>query len=194
MISVALLVAVLLAGTFSHVNLAVLAMAGAAGLVLTGTVRAQEVPRVVNWSVVALLGGMLALGKAFSRVHLDQTIADWFVGLGEEGMSPRMMLGVLLVGSVLFTQVMNYIATAVIMAPVAIAMATAAGLDPRPFLMAVIAGTEFAFMSPIAHQSNAMVLGPGGYRYKHFMIAGGPLTVMLIAASLVLIPMFWPLQ
>ena len=193
LIAVGLLVAVLLAGTFTHINLAVLAMAGAAGLVLTGTVRAQEVPRVVNWSVVALLGGMLALGKAFSRVNLDQNIADWFVGLGAEGLSPYGMLAVLLVGSVLFTQVMNYIATAVIMAPVAISLATAAGLDPRPFLMAVIAGTEFAFMSPIAHQSNAMVLGPGGYRYKHFLIAGAPLTLVLVLATLFLIPFFWPL-
>ena len=78
------------------------------------------------------------------------------------------------------------------MAPIALHMAHEAGLSDRPFLMAVVTGSSLAFLSPVAHQSNAMVVGPGGYRYADFLRAGLPMTVIMVAASTVLIPLIWP--
>ncbi|TDJ76352.1 MAG: SLC13 family permease [Planctomycetota bacterium] len=192
-ISVGLLLLVLLLATTTTLPLSVLALGGAVGLVLTGTVRAQEVPRVIDWSVLALIGGMLALGNAFTIYGLPERATDWLLSLGSLGLGPHALLIVLLVTTVLLTQVLNYITTAVIMTPIAIQLAQSLGVDSRPFLMAVIAGSEFAFLSPVAHQSNAMVLGPGGYRYKDFLKAGSVLTLIMVLISAVLIPYFWPM-
>ncbi|MFT4541020.1 MAG: di/tricarboxylate transporter [Planctomycetota bacterium] len=191
-VTILMLAAVLILAVLTDLPLSVLAMAGAAGLVLLGAVHAEEVPKIINWSVIFLIGGMLALGRAFTTYGLDATVATWLTGLSSSGVSQHGLILVLLVTTVILTQVLNHVSTAVIMAPIAIQVGKQWGLDPRPFLMAVIAGSAFAFLSPVAHQSNAMVLGPGGYQYKDFLKAGSVLTIVMIATSYFLIPLFWP--
>lgn len=191
-ISAGLLALILLLGAFTSIELSVLACCGAVALLLLGVVRADELPSIVNWPVLFLIGGMLALGKAFGLYEWDERVAEWLT-LAGDGLSPRTLLLFVSVATALMTQVLNYISTAIIMTPVAIQLATQLGVDPRPFLMAVIACSEFSFMSPIAHQSNAMVMGPGGYRYRDFLRAGTILTVLMVLASWLLIPVFWPL-
>ena len=191
-ISSGLLLAVLVLGAVTDVSLAILAASGAMLLILTRAVRADQVSRVVDWSVLALVGGMLALGEAFKRWGLSDTVASWLVGLGAEGLSPQQILLVLIVATVLLTQVLANVATAAIMAPVAMELGTTMGVSDRPFLMAVITGASLAFLSPVAHQANAMVMGPGGYRYKDYIVVGLPLAAVTVAVSAVLIPVFWP--
>ncbi|MFT5050094.1 MAG: di/tricarboxylate transporter [Chlamydiales bacterium] len=191
-IAVGLLAMMLLLATFSSIPLSVLALAGAAGLVLTKVVRAEEVPQVIDWAVIALVGGMLALGKAFVDHGWGETVASWFVHMGERGVSMQLVLASLLFATVALTQVLNNVSTAVIMTPVALELAQQLGVSDRPLLMAVVTGSSLAFMSPVSHQANAMVMGPGGYRYKHFVRVGAGLTLITAAVAIFLIPLFFP--
>ena len=188
-----LLAAALLPG----LSLGALALAGVLVLVGLRVVRTDEAYRAIDWGVVFLVGGMLALGRAFQMHALDpertQNASDLLAGLVAEGhTTPTILLAGLLGATVLLTQVLNNASTAVIMTPIALEVAGAAGLGARSFLMAVVAGSSLGFLSPVAHQANAMILGPGGYRYRDFLRVGAPLTVLLLVASVVLIPALWP--
>ena len=186
------LAAVLGAAAFNLAGLGILALAGALVLVLTRLVRPDEVYRVVDWPVLIMIGGMLALGSAFEKWELSDGLATWLTGLGEEGVSPHGLLVVLLLATTLLTQVLNHVTTAVIMTDVAIQLASHAGVEARPFLMAVVTGSSLCFLSPVAHQAGAMVMGPGGYSYKDFVRAGTPLAIVCIGVAAVAIPLLWP--
>ena len=187
-----ILAAVLGAAALDLAGLGILALAGALLLVLAKQVRPDEIYRVVDWPVLIMIGGMLALGSAFEKWQLSDGLATWITGLGEEGVSPYGLLVVLLVATTLLTQVLNHVTTAVIMTDVAIQLATHSGVEARPFLMAVVTGSSLCFLSPVAHQAGAMVMGPGGYSYRDFVRAGTPLAVVCIGVAAVAIPLLWP--
>jgi di/tricarboxylate transporter len=192
-VSIGLLLGVLALGALTEIPLAVLALAGALGLVLSRAVRVEEVYRIIDWQVIVLIGGMLALGTAFDRHGLSNRVAGWIGDLSQAGFSPTALLVVLLVATVLLTQVLNHVSTAVMMTPVAVELASTLGYESRPFLMAVVTGSSLAFLSPVAHQANAMVMGPGEYKFRDFIKAGAPLTVFMIVLAALLIPALWPL-
>lgn len=190
-VTLALLAAVLLSAALGF-PLSVAALTGAVALVLFRIVRPEEVRTVMDWPVLILIGGMLALGKAFDRHGLDDEVAHWMTSLGEAGLSPHAAVFVLLIGTNLLTQLVSHVAAAVILTPVALSVATEMGVSDRPFLMAVLTGASMSFMSPVAHQANAMVMGPGDYRYRHFLRVGTPLTVVLLLLAWVLLPICFP--
>lgn len=191
-ITVGMLAGVLLLSALTPIHISVAALGGALGLVLTRCIRADHVRRGIDWSVLILIGGMLALGAAFEKHGLNQVIASWLSAVGGSG-SPLLVLGALFLTTLVLTQLINHVAAAVIMAPVALSLAAQLGMNDRAFLMAVLTGAELAFMSPVAHQANAMVMGPGGYKYRDFLKVGTPLTVVLGLIAVVLLPVFWPL-
>ena len=186
------LLAVLLGAAVTQQPLAILGLAGAMALVLTRVIRADEVPRVIDFKVIALVGGMLALGNAFQKVGLDDVVASAISGLSGDALGPRGLLAVILTATMLLTQVLNNVSTAVIMTPVSLKLAATAGLSPEPLVMAVVAGSSLAFLSPVAHQANAMVMGPGGYRYRDFLKVGAPLALLTGAVATFAIPIWWP--
>ena len=192
-LTVALLAGVLLTAVFTTVHISVAALAGAVGLVLLGCVRAHEVRQSIDWSVLILIGGMLALGRAFDEHGLDEHVATWMHEVGGAVDHPLAVVAMLFVATLLLTQMINHVAAAVLMTPVALSLATTLGINDRALLMAVLTGAEFAFMSPIAHQANAMIMGPGDYRYRDFLRCGTPLTVILTIVAVLMIPLFWPL-
>lgn len=186
------LAAVLAAAAFTELPLAVLGLAGAMCLVVTKVVSSEEVPRVIDFRVIALVGGMLALGEAFTAVDLDKAFASKLLALAGDGGSAHTTLAIVLIATMFLTQVLNNVSTAVIMTPVAIGLSTQLGIESRPLVMAVVAGSSLAFLSPVAHQANAMVMGPGGYRYKDFLKVGLPLALVTGAVTLWAIPLWWP--
>ncbi|MEM9800838.1 MAG: SLC13 family permease [Planctomycetota bacterium] len=186
------LLAVLICAATTHQPLAVLGLAGAMVLVLTRVVRADEVPRVIDFKVIALVGGMLALGTAFEKVGLAQDVADWIAGLASGGLSHRATLAIILASTMLLTQLLNNVSTAMIMTPVALDLAYRLEVAAEPLVMGVVAGSSLAFLSPVAHQANAMVMGPGAYRYRDFLRVGTPLAVLTGGACIALIPIWWP--
>tara|TARA_R110002126_G_scaffold10067_15_gene45122 strand:- start:180 stop:2018 length:1839 start_codon:yes stop_codon:yes gene_type:complete len=188
---------VLMLAALTPISIAALGLAGVLGLVVTGILRSDEVYRSVDWSVVMLVGGMLALGVGFQNHVLtpDHTgnLQSWIAGMMEAGtVGPLGLFLVLLVVTVGLTQILNNVSTAVILTPIALELAVVAGVSERPFLMAVITGTSLAFLSPVAHQANTMVMGPGGYRFRDYVRVGLPLAIGLTVLAGFLIPIFWP--
>jgi di/tricarboxylate transporter len=137
--------------------------------------------------------GVGCRGRAIEESGLADTLADTLIdpfgGLGDIGL----LLGVLL-ATIVVTEMISNNAAAALLFPVALATATSAGLDPRPFAFAVAIGASSSFLTPIGYQTNTMVYGIGGYRFTDFARLGFPLVIVMVAVSLVLIPIAWPLR
>ncbi|MSR62199.1 MAG: SLC13 family permease [Planctomycetes bacterium] len=192
-VTVGLLLAVLLLAGFGVMTLGIAALAGAVGLVLTGCVPAREVYEAVDWVVLILIGGMLALGKAFDKHELGAALANWVTSIDALASHPHLVVVGLCLLAVILAQAATSVGTAVLLAPVALSLAAQLHVSERAFLMAVLCGTNCAFLSPVANAANAMVVGPGGYRFRDFLRAGLPLTILIVVMAGVLIPIFWPL-
>lgn len=191
-VTLLVLLGVLLIASVGAVPLSLAALTGVIALVFARCLRPYEVRDAVDWSVLLLIGGMLALGRAFERHGLGAALAGWITSFGSAEPSPRLLLALLLGVTTLLTQVMNHVTAAVLMTPVAASLAREIGVSDRPLLLAVLVGANLAFMSPVAHQANAMVMGPGAYRFRDFLRVGAPLTLLLAAASVIVIPLWWP--
>lgn len=198
--TLAILAALLVVVSFGLAALSVAALGGAVALVASNTVKPDEVRRAIDWPVLVLIGGMLSLGVAFREHELDQLVAKWMLSMGDVNEHPRLLLLLLLTMTTLLTQAMNHVTSAVVMTPVALAFAslptsidpTATPWNPATFLMAVVVGGNLCFLSPVAHQVNAMVMGPGEYRFMDFVKVGLPLTLLLMGVAILLVPYLWP--
>lgn len=192
LISILTLAAVLLIVSFGWLPLSVVAVAGALLLVITRCVPGKDIYEHMDWQALILIGGMLSLGQAFRVSRLDQSLTDYMMTLDGAFDSPQMMVAMVMVASVILTQVTTHIAAAAIMTPVALSFAERMGVNDRAFIMAVLSGCSLAFMSPVAHQANAMVVGPGDYKYRDFLRVGSPLVLIMVVASVILIPIMFP--
>lgn len=192
-VTVGLLVAVMALAGFGVLTLGVAALAGAVLLVLTGCVQVREVYESIDWVVIILIGGMLALGKAIDKHELGAALANWVTSIDYLAAHPRLLIVGLCVLAVTLAQAATSVGTAVLLAPVALSLAAGLGVNERAFLMAVLCGTNCAFLSPVANAANAMVVGPGGYRLRDFLRAGLPLTALIVILAGLVIPVLWPL-
>jgi di/tricarboxylate transporter len=169
----------------------------ALGLVVIGYVLAKILPLAeiydhIEWPVVVLLGSMIPLGAALDSSGGTELIAGALVAL-TEGMPAWVVLTVLMVVTMTLSDVLNNTATTIVAAPVGIQMATTLGVNPDPFLMAVAVAASAAFLTPIGHKNNTLVLGPGGYGFGDYWRMGLPLEIIVVAVSIPAILLFWPL-
>lgn len=146
----------------------------------------------VEWPVVVLLGSMIPLGSALDSSGGTALIANGLIDL-TAGLPSWAVLTVLMVVTMTLSDVLNNTATAIVAAPVGIQMASALGVSPDPFLMAVAVAASAAFLTPIGHKNNTLVLGPGGYHFGDYWRIGLPLEALVIAVSIPAILVFWPL-
>jgi di/tricarboxylate transporter len=146
----------------------------------------------IEWPVVVLLGSMIPLGSALETSGGTALIADGIVSL-TEGWPAWAILTVLMVVTMTLSDILNNTATAIVAAPVAITMADRLSVSPDPFLMAVAVAASAAFLTPIGHKNNTLILGPGGYRFGDYWRMGLPLEVLIIAVSIPALLVFWPL-
>ncbi len=160
--------------------------------VLTRIVPLNELYTHIEWPVVVLLGSMIPLGAALEDVGGTQLIAGALVGLSE-GFPAWATLTILMVVTMTLSDVLNNTATTIVAAPVGIEMARALGVSPDPFLMAVAVAASAAFLTPIGHKNNTLILGPGGYEFGDYWRIGLPLEIIIIAVSIPAILVFWPL-
>ena len=161
-------------------------------LVLLERISPREAYETIEWPVIVLLGAMIPLGDALQSTGGTQLIADSIVGLA--GAIPHFaILGIVLAVTMTLSDLMNNAATAIVMAPISVAIAGSLGLNADPFLMAVAIGASCAFLTPIGHQNNVLVMGPGGYRFGDYWRMGLPLEIIIVAVSVPLIMFFWPL-
>ncbi len=169
----------------------------ALGLVVIAYVLAKIVPLSelythIEWPVVVLLGSMIPLGAALETSGGTELIAGALVGL-TEGLAPWMILTVLMIVTMTLSDVLNNTATTIVAAPVGIQMATSLGVSPDPFLMAVAVAASSAFLTPIGHKNNTLILGPGSYSFGDYWRMGLPLEILVVAVSIPAILVFWPL-
>lgn len=169
----------------------------ALGLVAIGYVLAKILPVAeiydhVEWPVVVLLGSMIPLGAALETSGGTALIAGALTTL-TAGLPAWAVLTVLMVVTMTLSDVLNNTATTIVAAPVGIQMAATLGVSPDPFLMAVAVAASAAFLTPIGHKNNTLILGPGGYRFGDYWRIGLPLEVLIIAVSIPAILVFWPL-
>jgi di/tricarboxylate transporter len=169
----------------------------ALGIVAVGFVAMRVVPLSelydrIEWPVVVLLGSMIPLGAALEEAGGTALIAGGLVAL-TQGWPAWAILTVLMVVTMTLSDILNNTATAIVAAPVAITMADRLDVNPDPFLMAVAVAASAAFLTPIGHKNNTLVLGPGGYRFGDYWRMGLPLEVLVIAVSIPALLVFWPL-
>lgn len=162
----------------------------AAAVVLAGLLTMREAYHAIDWSVILLLGAIIPVGHAMEATGSAQIIAD---GLGtlSRAYGPAGTIATLLIGTTLLSNVINNAAAAVLMAPIAVQLAKSLSVSSDPFLMAVAVGASSAYLTPIGHQSNTLVLGPGGYRFSDYFRLGLPLTLITWLVGIVLILLFW---
>ncbi len=191
-LAIGLFAAAVAAASFGLIYLPVALGLVVVGYTLTKILPLSELYSHIEWPVVVLLGSMIPLGAALETSGGTELIASGLVGI-TAGLPAWAVLTVLMVVTMTLSDVLNNTATAIVAAPVGIEMAQALGKNPDPFLMAVAVAASCAFLTPIGHKNNTLILGPGGYRFGDYWRMGLPLEVLVVAVSVPAILLFWPL-
>ena len=162
-------------------------------MVLSGCLSMDEAYRFIEWKVLLLVAGMLGMVSAMQDSGAADLIAHTVLGnLADLG--PRAVVAGLFLTTALAAQVMPTAAAAVLMAPIALSSAQDLGLSPQALMMTVAVGSSCAFMSPVGHAVNLMVMGLGGYRFTDYTKVGLPLLALVFLIVVLVLPMVWPLR
>ncbi|MGI9222700.1 MAG: SLC13 family permease [Woeseiaceae bacterium] len=191
-LAVGLFVAAIAAASFGLVYLPIALGCVVAAYAFFNVVPIRDVYKSVEWPVIVLLGSMIPIGAALQATGGTALIADGIVNLSA-GFSPAIVLLILVIVTMTLSDVMNNTATAVIAAPIAIEIANRLNVSPDPFLMGVAVAASCAFLTPIGHKNNTLIMGPGGYRFGDYWRMGLPLEIIIIAVSVPTILAVWPL-
>jgi di/tricarboxylate transporter len=190
-IVVAVLVAVVGLAALDVAPILFLAMMGVAVVLLTRCIDADEAFSMVDGRLMALIFAMLAVGAGLEHSGAVEAVvglvAPYMVGL-----APFALIFVVYGLASFLTEIVSNNAVAVILTPIVISLAAQLGVDPRPFVVAVMFGASASFATPIGYQTNTLVYGPGGYRFTDFIRIGLPLNLILLVAMSFLIPIFFP--
>jgi di/tricarboxylate transporter len=166
---------------------------GAACMVVTRCLTMEEAYRAIEWRAVFLIAGLLPLGSALERSGIATDVASRIADLaGSYG--PLALLAGLVLLTFAGTCIIPTAALVLLMAPIALSTAAAAGLSPHSLLMAIAMASSASFLTPIAHPANILVMGPGGYRFRDYLFVGLPLTLVVFVIIMVMVPLVWPLR
>jgi di/tricarboxylate transporter len=160
-------------------------------MVLTGCLSMDEAYQSIEWKAVFLVAGTLPLGIAMENTGTADFLAGLMVS-ALDGLGPMALLAGFYILTNLLTQFMSNAASTVLIAPIAIESATQIGSEPYALLMAVAVGASAGFLTPVAHQSNVLVMGPGGYRFGDYFKAGLPLNIITLLTVMIVVPLVWP--
>jgi di/tricarboxylate transporter len=162
------------------------------GMILIGVIQVRELYDAIDWPVIVLLASMIPIGDALQTTGLTTVIAGAIAAFSADYGAVAALLLVFLV-TMMATDLLNNAATVVIMAPIGIGVAQVLGVNPDTFLMAVAIGGSCAFLTPIGHQNNTLIMGPGGYNFGDYWRMGLPLQVIIVATAIPLLLFFWGL-
>jgi di/tricarboxylate transporter len=189
---IALFAAAIAAASFGLLPIQVALPLALVGALLSGLISARSLYEGVDWPVIVLLGALIPVGGALQTTGLSEVIAETIHEVSAGG-SVVFVLVLLMVVTMTLSDVLNNAATAVVMAPIALGIAERLAVNPDPFLMAIAVAASCAFLTPIGHQNNALIMGPGGYRFWDYWRMGLPLELLIIAVSIPVILLVWPL-
>ena len=165
--------------------------------VFAGILPLRDLYREIDWPVIVLLAAMIPVSKALQTTGSTDLIANFVNQYTDQSaggaLPPWSILVLLMVVTMCLSDVINNAATALVMAPIGVGIAQQMNVSPDPFLMTVAVGASCAFLTPIGHQCNALILGPGGYRFGDYWRMGLPLEILIVAIGTPLILHFWPL-
>jgi len=165
---------------------------GALVMILVGLIPVGRIYESIDMPVIVLVAAMLPVGQALETSGSSQLIADALLSIGQS-LPAAATLALLMVAVMLISNVVNNAAAAVLAAPVAISLARGMDASVDPFLMAVAIGASCAFLTPIGHQSNTLVMAPGGYRFGDYWRLGLPLSILVVLCAVPTILWIWPL-
>jgi di/tricarboxylate transporter len=191
-LSVGIFSAAILAASFGIVYLPIALGCVVAAMALLNIVPLREIYDSIEWPVIVLLGCMIPIGSALQSTGSTALIAEGIVSLSA-GFSPVVVLALLIIVTMTLSDVMNNTATAVIAAPIAVEIAARLSVNPDPFLMGVAVAASCAFLTPIGHKNNTLIMGPGGYRFGDYWRMGLPLEILIVAVSIPMIMWVWPM-
>ena len=184
--------AAIVATTMGLASLQIALSMAAITMVVFNIVPVRNVYKEIDWPAVVLLGAMIPVGMSLESTGGTRLIAESILGLGAS-LAPALILALVLIVTMTLSDVMNNVATAVVMAPVAVSIAGQLGVNVDPFLMAVAVGASCAFLTPIGHQNNTLIMGPAGYQFGDYWRMGLPLEILIIVFSVPMILVVWPL-
>jgi di/tricarboxylate transporter len=171
----------------------VMTLTGAVLMLLTGCLSMDDAYRSVEWKSVFLIAGMWPLGTAIASTGLASQVANGLLHLAS-GAGPLAMAGMLLLLATVLNQLIaGQAAVPIVLAPIGLALAQASGADARGLAMAVALGSSLAFLTPLGHPVNTLVMGSGGYTYRDYLRVGGPLTLVVLLVCLLGLHLFWNL-
>jgi di/tricarboxylate transporter len=182
---------VLVPAIFGWLPIAISAVIGVALMILTRCLSMEEAYRYIEWKAVFLIAGMLPLGIAMEQTGAAQYLANGMISL-IGGLGPIAVMAGFFLLAALASQVMPNPAVAVLLAPIALSTASDLGISPYTLMMTVAVSASAAFLSPVGHAANVLVMGPGGYRFSDYIKVGLPLTIVTMVVVLLVMPLFWP--
>jgi di/tricarboxylate transporter len=191
-LAIALFGAAIAAATLGLLSFTIALAITVIAMVLTNIVPVRELYDDIDWSIVVLLGAMIPVGQAMQATGTTSLIAEALSAL-VGGYPAVVALVVVLVLTMTLSDVINNAATAVVMAPIAIDLAGRLNASADTFLMAVAIGASCAFLTPIGHQNNALIMGPGGYHFGDYWRMGLPLEILIVAVATPMLLWIWPL-
>jgi di/tricarboxylate transporter len=192
-VALAILGATIAALAFNLLPVPVAFFCAAGAMILFGALPVREAYAAVEWPILIMFAALIPISDALSNTKATQLIAD---GLSHVGaMMPAWgALAMLLAAAMAVTPFLNNAATVLVMAPIGATFAKNLGYNPDPFLMAVAIGAACDFLTPIGHQCNTLVMGPGGYRFGDYARLGAPLSLLVLVMAVPLLMIFWPLR
>lgn len=191
-IAVGVMGLVLLLTTFFNLHISMALVIGSVLMILSGCLTMDEAYQSIEWRSVFLIAGMLPLGLAMENTGTARFLADQLANLlGDLG--PLAVLAGIYILAGLITEPMSNAAATVLMVPIAIDVAIELGANPHTFVLATVIGASTSFLTPVGHQANVLVFGPGGYRFFDFTRVGWLLNVLILVVTLIFLPLLWPL-
>jgi di/tricarboxylate transporter len=190
-IAIAAMIGVILGSSLGWMPIAGLAIVGAALVLATRCIEADEALGAIDWRVMTLILAMLAVGAALEKTGLVSIAVD-AIAPALSAVPPIVSLAAVYLVSMLLTEIVTNNAVAVVVTPIAIALAAELGVDPRPFVVAVMFAASASFATPIGYQTNTLVYSVGGYRFTDYLKLGAPLNAIAAAIAILVIPLIWP--
>ena len=167
---------------------------GAVLLILVGCITMEEAYKAIEWRIIFLLAGILTLGIALEKTGGAKLISSSIISGVGDWYKLVILVSVFYLMTSLLTEAMSNNATGALLAPIAIATAQSLGVNPRPFLVAVMFAASASFMTPVGYQTNTLIYGPGQYRFSDFLRVGTPLNIIFWIVATFLIPYFWSFE
>ncbi len=191
-VALAIVAGVVIVAALGWAPILVTAIVGSVLMVLTGCLKINELHESIRWDVIFLLAGIIPLGLALQRTGGAQLLAN--VATSVAGyLPPIIVLAVFYLMTVALAEFISHSAAVVVMIPVGVVTAEALGLDPRAFILASMFAASMSFSTPIGYQTNAMVYGPGGYKFLDYTRVGAPLSLLMAITTPIYIYLIWGL-